>query len=142
MTRNPLTSQRAKAWHNLMATAINEALNDNLLDLNPHYDYLKWPGFTPGNGSYPHRPDQRFDMIICGDFFTVHLCDAGWHEVMFRVESNDTSASGWLERQTKPELQVTEKISRHSFKTKRSLLATYANMNVERYGYGLGRFRL
>lgn len=139
---NPLTSKRGNAWRNLMTAAINKALEDNLLDLNPDHDWLKWPEFTPGDGPYPHRPEHRFEMLIVGELFTVRFCDAGWHEVMFRVENDDTSASGWLERKDAPELQVPSSISRNAFSTTRALLNTYADMKVERKGYGLGRLRM
>lgn len=143
MTRkmNSLTSTRAKAWHNVMVAAINHALNENLLDLNPDYDYLKWPDFTPGS-HYPNRPTVEFEIEVLDERMAVAMSDAGHHEVFFTISGIDLVASGWLERKTKPELQVNETISKRAFSTSREFTSRAAALDFERKGYGLGVLRM
>ena len=139
------TSQREKAWRNLMVLAINAGLEQQLFTLRPGDN--RWPGATDPmpQGSL----GQCFDFTLpTGEPVRSYVADAGFNELTIHVAVNpkgdwvkaanagfhagDAFAAGWLERETGAWLQSATTI----FNCRRFLLATLAGLAVLPQGYG------
>ncbi len=135
-------TSRQKAWRNLIVYAVNEALRRRLFSLRPGDN--RWPGHDA-----PHRGSYLFDFSLpSGLPARAAIHDAGFDELSVQVAVNpkgnrvegygagfsagDAFASTWLERQRGAWIQSTD----DSFRCRRVLVDTLANMSVDPLGYG------
>lgn len=132
-------SDRKRAWRNLMVSATNAALSQNLFTLRPNDN--RWP-----NGE---EEGCLFDFTMPNSLpARGYVTDAGFAELSIHAAVNpkgdwvrasngglnagDVFAAGWLERERVAWLQSATKL----FNCRRTLLKPLASMIVEPYGYG------
>lgn len=133
------TSDRKRAWRNLVIIAINAALSQSLFTLRPNDN--RWP--NAGNEGY------LFDFTTPNGLpARGYVEDGGYGELGIHAAVNpkgkwvqvsngglnagDAFAAGWLERERGAWLQTTTSL----FNCRRTLLKSLASMTVEPHGYG------
>jgi hypothetical protein len=139
-----LTTERGKAWRNLMVAAVNECLQRGHIGRGPTDNF--WPGAAAqvrgSAGTY------QFDCVLFGLPARIRLSDIGCGEVTVAVELEPTncpdrvysnarhkdpsaSASTWLER----ELGVWIQQSTFDFRCRRDLQKILSQANVTPNGF-------
>lgn len=137
------TSERSKAWRNLMVAAVNEALRQKLFSLRP--DDNRWQGSETSRQTYVEAI-FTFDLP---NGMPVKACvtDAGFGEIKIdatarpdnqRTRAVDQHFAGalsgyvWVERRRGAWLQSCDT----SFHGKRALTPLVAELDVQPTGYG------
>lgn len=151
-TRRPYkiryTSQKKKAWRNMIVATVNAGLKQGHFTLEPGGNF--WPGYQPGDGKSDANAGDgahyyTFDFPG-GMPVQAYVKDAGYDELSIHVAlyptgkfmgcinagylAGDAYANGWLERRSSLWLQ-----SASIFKCCKHLLRAVAEIEIEPEGY-------